>query len=397
MKTAARKGPPGLLSMLLAGLLLYPANSQGGEQCLPPPTTDAQCLDCHQEEVAQELTKPFVHQPFREKKCMLCHLGGELFTPEKTAYRSDLRVAWLVESPLSSVEHWLPLPKEQVRGDIYIDIKVPGHGVYRSVIDDLDLASLPELPLDRKPPELADIQVASIEKGALVSATITWVSDELADTRIAYGLGQLNKTAQLTEMRSSHQITIAGLKDATLYQYQVGSADYLGNLAQGPVMTFSTDNAVKPTSQYPPKSPGKEMTWEREAYQDSQSGLLILRISTSVPTEVAVGLLKKSAAPEAAEEAGGKKPVPCRHQLKGALETTINICLPCHEAYIKGGTRHPLLVKPKAGMKIPPEYFLLADGRISCMTCHSAHSSTYRYRLVKSGKEELCRSCHADK
>jgi predicted CXXCH cytochrome family protein len=34
------------------------------------------------------------------------------------------------------------------------------------------------------------------------------------------------------------------------------------------------------------------------------------------------------------------------------------------------------------------------DGRsLSCLACHSPHQSTGE-RLLRNGKEELCRSCH---
>lgn len=397
MSITEKKPWPWLLSLAVTGLTLCPEISRAREQCLPPPTTDAQCLECHQAKVDQELTKQFVHQPFREKKCILCHLGDELATPDKTAYRTDQKIAWLAESPLTSREHWFPLPKNQLNGDLRLDIMVPGRGVYRGVIESWNLTELPEMAQDRTPPELTDVKIASIDKGPLLSATITWLTDELADTRIAYGNNKLDTTSYLPEMTRSHQITIAPLKNASTYQFQAGSADYLGNLAQAAIATFSTSAVGKPAEPELTARSKEEPSWDHAIYQDSPAGMIILKITTTAPTKVSVGIPKELPPESGADLRSGTRRKPCRHQLKTALETTITICQPCHEDYFKGGTRHPLQVGPKAGMVFPPELFLLANGGINCMTCHSAHSSNYQNRLVKSGKEELCRGCHNDK
>lgn len=397
MSTTEKRTWQWLLSLAVISLTIWTGTSQAREQCLPPPTTDAQCLECHQAKVDQELTRQYVHQPFREKKCMLCHLGGELSTPEKTAYRSDQKIAWLVASPLPSSEHWFPLPKGQVDGDIRLDIMVPGRGVYRGVIESWDLSGLPEMAQDRTPPVLTEVMVAGIDNGPLLSATITWLTDELADTRIAYGINKLEATGYIAEMSRSHRITIAPLNNATEYKFQAGSADYLGNLAQAQIATFSTSAAGKPADQVLAPRSKEEPAWDHEIFQDSPAGTIILKITTTMPTRVAVGIPKVMPPEPSADPLANTNRKPCRHQMKNALETTITICQPCHEDYFKGGTLHPLQIGPKAGKTFPPELFLLANGGINCMTCHSAHSSNYPNRLVKSGKEELCRGCHTEK
>lgn len=398
MARTEKKSWQWLLSLALSGLALCAGTTSAREQCLPPPTTDAQCLECHQSKVDQELTKQHVHQPFREKKCILCHLGDDLSKPEKTAYKSDRKIVWLAESPLPSSEHWFPLPKDQIADDLRLDIKVPGRGVYRGVIELLKLTGLPEMAQDRTPPLLTDVKIASIEKGLLLSATISWRTDELADTRISYGNDKLDTTRYIAEMSRSHQITIAPLKNETEYKFQAESADYLGNVAQAEIATFSTNAAAKPAEQeLAGRGSRGEPAWDYEIFQDSTAGMLILKITTTAPTKVAVGIPMEMPPEIGADLASDSKRKPCRHQLNTALKTTITICQPCHEAYFKGSTLHPLQVGPKAGMVFPPELFLLANGGINCVTCHAAHSSIHSKLLVKSGKEELCRSCHADK
>jgi predicted CXXCH cytochrome family protein len=329
---------------------------------------------------------------------MLCHIGGGLSSPAAVStFKAEPQITWLTESPLASIEHWFYLAKGQLNGDIQLDIMLPDHHVYRGIIEQRDLSGLSEMAQDKTPPLLTEVKVAGIEKGLLLSATISWHTDELADTRISYGTDKLGTTGYIAEMSRSHQITIAPLQEATDYQFQAASADYLGNLAQASVGTFSTGAVVKPVEQELTPRAKIDPTWDRQLYQDSLAGLIILKVTTTVPSKVAVGIttqtkLESNTAPLAS---ASKKP--CQHQLKTVLETTIDVCLPCHESYVRGGTMHPLQVGPKPGKSFPPELFVLANGGINCMTCHSAHSSIYPNRLVKSGKEELCRGCHTDK
>jgi predicted CXXCH cytochrome family protein len=64
--------------------------------------------------------------------------------------------------------------------------------------------------------------------------------------------------------------------------------------------------------------------------------------------------------------------------------------------FLKGSSSHPVNILPKPGMVIPPEYPLLADGRISCMSCHVYHGGNFEHRLVKPDKQSLCKGCHSD-
>ena len=75
----------------------------------------------------------------------------------------------------------------------------------------------------------------------------------------------------------------------------------------------------------------------------------------------------------------------------------------CHECHTKGsmGRSHPVNVRPEEKyrrMKVPADLRLDDDGRIMCLTCHSAHESRVPYFLRRSspggGFEVLCEACH---
>ena len=76
------------------------------------------------------------------------------------------------------------------------------------------------------------------------------------------------------------------------------------------------------------------------------------------------------------------------------------VCLGCHA---KGsmGRSHPVNVRPEEKypkMKVPADLRLDDDGRIMCLTCHTAHGPYVSYFLRRSsrdrGFEVLCEACH---
>ncbi|GEM_PF-3784136 len=71
----------------------------------------------------------------------------------------------------------------------------------------------------------------------------------------------------------------------------------------------------------------------------------------------------------------------------------VKVCDKCHPDY-RGTMSHPVEVFPTPGMQVPEGYSMLADGRMSCQTCHTAHASDTEYRLVRPTQKELCLGCH---
>jgi hypothetical protein len=76
------------------------------------------------------------------------------------------------------------------------------------------------------------------------------------------------------------------------------------------------------------------------------------------------------------------------------------VCLECH-AKESMGRSHPVNVRPEEKyrkMKVPADLPLDNDGRIMCLTCHTAHGPYVSYFLRRSspdrGFEVLCEACH---
>jgi predicted CXXCH cytochrome family protein len=76
------------------------------------------------------------------------------------------------------------------------------------------------------------------------------------------------------------------------------------------------------------------------------------------------------------------------------------VCLRCH-AKESMRRSHPVNVRPDEKyrkMKVPADLRLDDDGRLMCLTCHTAHGAYVSYFLRRSGPdrgfEELCEACH---
>ncbi|MFQ5707774.1 MAG: glycoside hydrolase family 88 protein, partial [bacterium] len=92
---------------------------------------------------------------------------------------------------------------------------------------------------DTTPPAIGNVAVASITTD---SASITWATDEAADTQVAFGVDTTYGTtsALQTELVTSHSQVLTGLNAGTTYHFQVRSRDASGNLAVSADFSFTT-------------------------------------------------------------------------------------------------------------------------------------------------------------
>jgi chitodextrinase len=92
------------------------------------------------------------------------------------------------------------------------------------------------------PPQLTNIASSNITN---TTATITWETNEPADTQVQYGPDPVYgfNSPLDTARTTSHQVTLTGLSAGTLYHYRVKSRDAAGNLAVSTDFTFITTSA----------------------------------------------------------------------------------------------------------------------------------------------------------
>ena len=110
-------------------------------------------------------------------------------------------------------------------------------------------------PLDRLPPVLTDVQVTEVTTNR---ATVTWRTNESADSRLEYGIGPGTFERQVQEGRlvGEHAVVLVGLNPSTRYYIRLGSADASGNQATSAGHTFVTLTPdTSPPSPPPPPPP----------------------------------------------------------------------------------------------------------------------------------------------
>ena len=96
---------------------------------------------------------------------------------------------------------------------------------------------------DTTPPIISNVTVPG-NNVTSTSVTVTWTTDEAADSQVeyglttAYGLSTVVNPVRVT----GHSQELSGLRNNTVYHYRVKSRDAAGNLATSPDLTFRTKN-----------------------------------------------------------------------------------------------------------------------------------------------------------
>ncbi|MGR9087268.1 MAG: LamG-like jellyroll fold domain-containing protein, partial [Gammaproteobacteria bacterium] len=115
------------------------------------------------------------------------------------------------------------------------------------------------LPTDTTPPMISEVRVSSITDN---SATVTWTTDEAADSVVNYGTTPAyGSTAGDPAWVITHSATLTGLISNTVYHFRISSTDADNNTGNSVDLTFSTLQAINPDLvAYWPMDPGTGST-----------------------------------------------------------------------------------------------------------------------------------------
>jgi hypothetical protein len=99
--------------------------------------------------------------------------------------------------------------------------------------------------LDSTAPVISTIVVSSI---TLSSASVSWSTDESADSKVDYGETSSYEigTETDTSLVRSHSIALSGLSEGTEYHFRIRSSDSCANQASSSDQTFSTSDETAP-------------------------------------------------------------------------------------------------------------------------------------------------------
>lgn len=385
------------LILFMFGLLLATGSPPGEVWASEKP-----CDDCHRQVVDRGMGKRYVHMPFLKKQCAACHVSGQTVSVptrreiETASEPPPQKVKWLRDVQGIAEQHWVLLSPETLGRKLVFKA---GESTNRTDLLELPLpplGSLSAMANDGRGPAIAEVRVSDVRRGISTTATIIWTTDEFSDSLVGYGVTAPDSTKADGKLTREHEVLLTGLDKDRTYRFQVSSRDVFGNLSRSDLLEFSTSTTFirdiprheRNSASAGPVAVTPRLYRQGDRYLATFEANQPVALSLGIPEETPERVV--TAVTGVPGEESRSHPV-----LKSELDTSLHACDSCH-AYLKQGYSHPVNVFPKSGMVVPKEYSLLPDGRISCMTCHVAHGGDYEYRLVKSGKKDLCLGCHTD-
>ncbi len=137
------------------------------------------------------------------------------------------------------------------------------------------------ITVNNTPPDTTPPVISAISSGTPTQSatTITWTTNESADSRILYGTTSSygSATTLNASLVTTHTAAVTGLLSGTLYHYQIVSKDAAGNTATATDRTFTTASAPDTTppaiSAVSSGTPGQTSTtisWTTDEASDSQ-------------------------------------------------------------------------------------------------------------------------------
>jgi len=360
-----------------------------------------ECYQCHGAALEAKKNKMYIHSPFGQQECTVCHLESELAPVKKKnssrAVDERQKIFWFGESSLPDTTHWFLVPAKKM-GAVFLAEARGGRGaLFRKEIAVPPLAGIPEAEDSGKPPSISGVRVLEVQRGLFLSATIAWETDVITDARVRYGQSDLNQTSvRNSRLGRKHQVVLTDLKPGKTYRYSVLSSDLFRRQSASEPLTFSTAKPfAAPQARVADIRPsGGEVPLGSRFRKAGENYLL--ELTTDQPVSLFIGAREGAAqGSRTAEKISIAGNLDESHAgLNTKFATTMQVCDKCHRHH--SATSHPINVYPKRGMVIPPEYPTLPDGRVTCMSCHETHGSDRSFRLIKAGQRELCVGCHRD-
>ena len=375
-----------LISLLTWGLTGFSQTVFGGPE--------ERCLDCHDKTWQDGLAKMFVHQPFQDKKCQGCHVDPPAKNGREQKSLKQKGVKWISRNFNQASTHWFKFSPTEGYETIFM-VATGNRGKTLENESPLPpLANLPRFDNDHAQPRIYNVKVVEVKKGIFLSAVISWETDEMANSKVSYGLKNLNSSSLLdNSFTTNHQVTLFGIKSKKTYQFKVVSEDLFGNSSTSDVFNLATHKSFSLLNEQlsNPKSDLKKFELNTELFQSD--GQYLVKVTTNQPVKLALGTIQASSQKSVYSQ-DENSPQDIKHVLvNNDLHLNLSACYSCHRKY-QEGMSHPVNVYPKNGIVIPPEYPTLPDGRMTCMSCHTKHASNVRDRLIKSSSKALCAGCH---
>jgi predicted CXXCH cytochrome family protein len=372
------------LGFITGMVLLFPSAQSWASGPIKPD----ECCRCHFDVCNQAQTKQYVHKPVEEHQCAACHLK-ENNPISKTAGRDNApKVDWFCRRYTSEPQHWVELPKNSGGLPLAVEIRGINKQIIHQEIAIPTLADIQPVQRPQSDAAISDVQVVEVKRGVFISAKVSWETDRIATTRLRYGKKKLETvTAADSAWTTHHTMTISGLEHKKDYLVAAVSQDIFGNEIISQPIPFTTNHFFTKVEQNRYAPLGK-ISLQTGFFKENKR--IFVSIKANQPISLKLGFLPG----KAPHKQDDRTTLPTQHlELSDPHTLTIGVCLKCHPAS-KDKLSHPVDVQPAKGMVVPADYKRLADGRITCMTCHLPHASNNHYRLTRATRKDLCTGCH---
>ncbi|OEU75390.1 MAG: hypothetical protein BA874_03150 [Desulfuromonadales bacterium C00003068] len=379
-------------------LLFFCLNSHQVQAQLSP------CLTCHQEikEIATE--QYYIHRPVQEERCHICHDNNttEQLPTQQNEISTQIivetdekKMEWLAESFVENTHQVALLPADIAGTKLTLKVWYQNRHKEITEFQCPDIETL-QPKHSAITPAINQLHFHDYNDLLLSRATLSWTTTTPCQCRLTYRYTGHEYTKTEDDFYAlEHTLEIRNFS-ATSTEVSVLCNDTTGQQISTEFTTLNTlPFSTQVDEQLPPYGS------EGFSPQFKQLGDLIeLSITTTQPATLAIGRLEQLKKDEPLLEISTIQeiaPIEERNHIELTNKEQLNtkICFKCHSNTVEG-TSHPINVLPPPGMIIPPEYPLLENGRMTCMTCHQPHSSNNEARLLKEGKKELCTGCHTN-
>ncbi len=364
-----------------------------------------QCLKCHQKTIDAAAIKLIIHPPFSQHKCPLCHTanpGRDVIT--ETTEVEDLandsgHMEWIAESFHESTLQVALLPADICTSDLTLKLWYQNREKQQSKLRCPAVETIPAKTTAASPPTISQLQLHNYNDQLFTRATVYWTTNVPCRCQLIYHSDKHAYTEHEDDFYTvTHNQEIRNFNPANT-RVSIQCDDTLKQHARVPLTPLSQlSRQNTETNSLSLKEPA-EFSIDFKRINDQ----IEISITTNQPAALALGRTEQPRitattpeVPQVSEIFSPERETPVEHPpLSDKKQVNTTICFQCHKETVEVAS-HPINVTAPPGMIIPPEYPLLSDGRITCMTCHSPHSSDNEARLIKEGKKELCIGCHTN-
>ena len=379
--------------LLFAGLLLATAVMADSEQC----------LKCHQDLLDSSAIEMVVHRPFSQNRCALCHSTTDEVTTEEVDQKEERvsetndrgRIEWLAESFAENTLQVALLPVDICNSDLILKLWYQNRDKQQKTIHCPDNAAISIDPNPQQRPAVSLFQRHNYNDKLFTRATLSWITNVPCRCKLLYHSDNHEYVDDEDDFYTVvHGLEIRNFNPANT-QVSVECDDTFQQHTQ---VQFTPITMLPMKAESPEESPSQEVAEFATDFRRIGDAIEIT-ISTTQPAAIALGRNEEETPPLQVPQpepsiSAATLPAATEHPpLTQEKQVNTTVCFQCHKETVEVAS-HPINVLAPPGMIIPPEYPLLSDGRMTCMTCHARHSSNNEARLLKEGKKELCIGCH---